>query len=321
MLNIINDILDLSRIENHQIQIKPHHSNVIQLAKTVVAKHQKSSQQKSIQVITDSAPEVPPSLKFDGKHWQQILSHLLSNAIKFSPEHTKVQIKIAYDTQQQILITQVIDHGIGISKEQQKKILDSFTQVDSSSTRTYGGLGLGLTLCYQLTQLLGGKFSIESTPGKGSRFCFDIQATPVTESPRPVDSSSKRPQLKGHLLIAEDNLTNQLLLKSLLSKQGLTFDVANNGAEAVDYFHQHRYDLILMDENMPKLSGTEATLKIRHFEAENNKTRTPIIAVTANASEADRQKFLDADMDDFIPKPIHVPQLIAALQKTLKHAD
>lgn len=317
LLAIINDILDLSRIENHQIETHQETCHLDTEIDKVIQRHSKQAQQKNITISLQKNSPIPPTLELDIQHWKQILTHLVSNAIKFSREKTTTRIELEYIPRSQTLVTHVIDQGIGISKEQQKKILDSFTQADSSSTRQYGGLGLGLTISNHLTQMLGGTFKLESQVGHGSRFSFDVRAIAIADKSPPKPKTPISDQIHGHILIVEDNLTNQLLMKSLIGKLGLSFDIANDGVEAVECFNEKTYDAILMDENMPRLSGTGATLQIRQIEAQKFLPRTPIIAVTANASETDRKRFLEADMDDFIAKPINIPKLIQSLQRFL----
>lgn len=318
LLKIINDMLDLSKIENHQIQSRQESCELLTELDNILHQFHKQAEQKQIQIKIEKLSPIPPNLELDIQHWKQILANLLSNAIKFSHEKSEIQIHLEYIARKQSLITQVIDQGIGISKEHKLKIFDSFTQGDSSSTRRYGGLGLGLTICQHLTELLGGEFTLESDVGKGTIATFDVKAMAISNpiaSSKPAIIDSK--ELHGHILIVEDNLTNQLLMKSLISKLGLTYDIANDGIEAVEQYETSEYDAILMDENMPRLSGTGATQRIRQIEAQTFKKRIPIIAVTANASENDRQRFLEADMDDFIAKPINIPKLIQTLNHYL----
>lgn|GEM_PF-2470735 len=321
LLSIINDILDLSRIENHQIQTQQQTCDIAEVIKSVLDKHRKQYEQKSIEVLVHKNTSIPSNLELDVAHWKQILNNLLSNALKFSHQNTKVRIELEYIPSTQMLVTHVVDQGIGISNDQQKKIFDAFTQADSSSTRQYGGLGLGLTICHHLTRLLGGHFSLQSQIGQGSTFTFDVQANATSDAPEPEKKTLPNSKISGHVLIVEDNLTNQLLMKSLIGKLGLTFDIANDGIEAVEYFEDNHYDAILMDENMPRLSGTGATEQIRQIEAQKFLKRTPVIAVTANASDLDRERFFKADMDDFIAKPINIPKLVESLRGFLTPSE
>lgn len=314
LLSVINDILDLSCIENQQIQTHQQTCDVNEVIRSSLDKHRKLFEQKAIEIVVNKNTPIPTILELDVQHWKQIFTNLLSNAIKFSAQNTKVRIELEYIPRTQMLVTHVIDQGIGISKEQQKKIFNAFTQVDSSSTRQYGGLGLGLTLCHHLTQLLGGHFYLQSQEGQGSTFTFDVRALEINDAPAPGKTSLLNSEMSGHVLIVEDNLTNQLLMKSLIGKLGLTFEIANDGVEAIEFFEGNHYDAILMDENMPRLSGTGATEQIRQIEAQQFLTRTPIIAVTANASDRDREGFLKAGMDDFIAKPINIPKLVESLE-------
>lgn len=316
LLNIINDILDLSKIENHQLKTRQKPCKIQSEIDAVVHQQQKNADKKQVRIDTDYPAPIPETLLIDCQHWKQILSNLLSNAVKFSGEKTTVTIEIEFSSKTQMLKCRVIDQGIGISEEDQQKIFDSFTQAEEGLTRSYGGTGLGLTICKHLTEHLGGKLSLISKLGEGSQFFFEIPAKTLRKTDETKNSFASL-DIKGHILIVEDNLANQLLLKSLISRMGLTYDTANDGVEAVEKFQQNHYDLVLMDESMPRLNGTAATQKIRSIEAEHFKDATPIIAVTANAGEDDRQHFLESGMDDYISKPIDVDKLTKSLQRFL----
>lgn len=253
----------------------------------------------------------------------------------------------------------VQDTGIGIAKDQQERLFQSFSQVDASSSRKYGGTGLGLAISKQLVELMGGVIGIESTPGRGSRFWFRVQLAPSSLSTPPRSSANLRspamkqavalieeasPGCNSRILLVEDNLVNQKLALRLLKKLGYEADVAGNGEEALIILEQKSYDAILMDCQMPQMDGFAATREIRRREAcvatpleqpieggsqaivhptENNgqpqPKRVPIIALTANAIKGDRERCLEAGMDDYLTKPIHPPELKTTLRRWLTH--
>ena len=207
-----------------------------------------------------------------------------------------------------------------MTPEQQKKVFEAFEQADSNITRRYGGTGLGMKISYQLAKLLNGKLSVKSEFGIGSTFtlALDLKSKPevITEAiiPKQVTETVEIQNIsfKGHVLLVEDNKTNQKLISKILSKKGLTVDIANDGYEGLKQIQNKSYDLILMDLQMPNMDGITATKKIRTFN-----TEIPIIAITANAFESDRQNCMDAGCNDFLTKPIKQSHLWSALAKYL----
>ncbi len=221
---------------------------------------------------------------------------------------------MAEKSQKNQLICSTQDQGIGLSRESLSHILDAFSQAETSTTRQYGGTGLGLAISSKLVEMLGGKLELESELGKGSRFYFSIPAKQVclkAEDPATEPSNSK---LSGHLLLVEDNKTNQMLMSAILKKQGLSFDIANDDLEAIELVKKTKYDLVLMDESMPNLNGIEATKRIREWELQTKKTTLTIIALTANAMTGDKERFLEAGMNEYLAKPINLPKLLATLK-------
>ncbi|CAN8142666.1 hypothetical protein THIOSC15_50002 [uncultured Thiomicrorhabdus sp.] len=204
------------------------------------------------------------------------------------------------------------DQGIGMSREAQEKIFEAFTQAETSTTRTYGGTGLGLTISARLVEMLGGNLKVTSKLGEGSTFYFSI---PVQAAQQKVQEKTnatdniEEVNFSGEILLVEDNLTNQMLMKAILKKLNLNCDLANDGLEAVEAVKNKRYDLILMDENMPNLNGIEATKQIRIYEQKEQIQPQAIVALTANAMTGDRERFISAGMDDYLTKPINMPEL------------
>jgi len=200
------------------------------------------------------------------------------------------------------------------------QIFHIFEQEDNSTTRKYGGVGLGLAIASNLIELLGGKLQLESEVGKGSRFFFSIPVTVCETSKDNVDSDIENnvvTNFNAHVLIVEDNKTNQMLMKMMLDDFGITYDIADDGAIAVEKFSSANYDCILMDENMPNINGIKAAKQIREIEQLEQRKVTPIVAVTANSLSGDRERFIDAGMDDYVSKPYTEEDITRVLKKYL----
>ncbi|MEE8589284.1 MAG: PAS domain-containing protein [Sulfurimonadaceae bacterium] len=309
LLQIINDILDFSKIESgkliiEQLDFDPEKelSGTSELFKLKAA-------EKDIRLYIEGCDTLPSTLYGDVLRLKQILSNLLSNAIKFTDNSGEVVCMFRYEDGR--LCLNVKDNGIGIPKDKQKMIFDSFTQADGSTVRKYGGTGLGLTISVKLAKLLDGDLSVVSKEGVGSEFFFSAPFALSKEKDEANEVSvEKSIELTGHTLLVEDNEANQMFIGIILRNAGLTYDIANNGIEAIEKFKTEKYKLILMDENMPKLNGIGATKEILQMEKEQGLEHTPIIALTANALVGDRQLFIDAGMDDYLAKPLEPAQLI-----------
>jgi len=313
LMSIIDDILDFSKLEQNQISIERIKLNPIVEINQSIELFKKNAEKKNLTIEVDYIDSIPEYITSDPLRIKQILNNLLSNAIKFSSKNSLVKVKVSYLEVNSLLEISVIDNGIGIPNDRLNSIFDSFTQADNSSTRKYGGTGLGLSVSSRLVHLLGGTIHVESTLGVGSRFRFTVQAPSVVEK-NPLNTQVNQTLLslkesEKKVLIAEDNSVNQKLLAAILGKLDISFDIVENGLEAVEAFKNKRYKLILMDENMPLMTGSEATQEIREMEKTDNLGHIPIIAVTANAFESDRQRFLAAGMDEFIPKPVNFQKL------------
>ncbi|MEA3499034.1 MAG: response regulator, partial [Campylobacterota bacterium] len=219
-----------------------------------------------------------------------------------------------------LLNVSVKDEGIGIAKDKLSYIFEAFNQEDSSTTREYGGTGLGLSISNELVKLLGGELKVKSEVNIGSEFYFSIPITIGMELKR-INKSVDIINFKDKkILLVEDNKANQMFMKVVLKKMSLKFEIANDGVEAVEMFKSdNSYDLVLMDENMPNLDGIGATQQILEYEEQNSLTHTPIIALTANALKGDRERFLDAGMDEYLTKPLDKIKLNEVFRNYLKN--
>ncbi len=314
LLGIINDILDFSKIESNNLQIEKIDFNTYEELNTLADLFRAKASEKSVSLTVKMQKDMPKALVSDPLRIKQVIANLLSNAIKFTPRNGRVELAISYEAG--YLTASVKDNGIGIPAEKQQDIFKAFSQAESSTTRKFGGTGLGLTISSKLVQMLGGELRLESQPGHGSRFYFSI---PVEVGTYKADSKPDEQQdllIKGRrILLVEDNKANQMFMSLILKKFGLIFDIANDGLEAIDRFRENYYDLILMDENMPNLNGIEATKRILEIEAKEARTHTPIIALTANALKGDRERFIAAGMDEYMTKPVNREKLHAMLAK------
>ncbi|BCN92427.1 hypothetical protein THMIRHAM_02120 [Thiomicrorhabdus immobilis] len=316
LLGIINDILDFSKIESGKLDIDPVAFNPSKEFASTADLFRARCSEKHISFSIILSPTLPNGLKSDILRIKQVLSNLISNAIKFTEANRSVSLKIDYSNG--LLHCSVEDQGIGISPDAVERIFEAFSQAETSTTRKFGGTGLGLAISSKLVSMLGGELKVESTLGKGSRFYFSIPAETVTINEKPVALDNKAIDYHGHILLVEDNKTNQLLMSAILKKQGLTFDLAEDGLQAIEAVKNRHYDLILMDENMPNLNGIEATKQIRLWEKQNSENRlTPIVALTANAMTGDRERFVSAGMDEYLTKPVNLPKLIAIFRHFL----
>ena len=315
LLRIINDILDFSKIESNKMLIESLPYNIKEMFQHIKSLYNTEAKNLNITIDLEIENTLPKESLGDKIRIEQVLSNFLSNALKFSNENSTIKINVFKEGDQ--LKCEVIDQGIGIAKEKLEHIFESFTQEDSSTTRKYGGTGLGLTISKRLCELMGGSIGLESELGKGSKFFFYLPLKePKEEQALQIQTSPEQSQttLKGHILVAEDNKTNQLLLSMMLDEYNLSYKIANDGLEAIEIFKTEKFDLILMDENMPRMNGTQAAKSIKMFKESKG---VPIIAVTANALDGARDKFLQAGMDEYISKPIDSDKLYTLLSQYL----
>ncbi len=314
LLHIISDILDISKIESGKFDITPVDFYPYDDLITVAELFQAKATQKGVILKINYNHYMPEILYADVLRIKQILSNLLSNAVKFTPADAVVKCIIWYKSGN--LNIRIKDYGIGIPKEKQKHIFESFSQAESSTVREYGGTGLGLTISAKLTEMIGGTLTLSSQEGKGSIFLLSLPMRYGREIERePVDKPSNNLPLDSHILLVDDIETNRMFIGVVLENAGLTYETANDGTEAVEKFKTGKYDLILMDENMPKLNGTGATKAILALENKQGLKHTPIISLTANALKGDKERLLSSGMDDYLSKPVDPNLLIHMLQK------
>ena len=310
LLHIINDILDFSKIEAGMMELEYQSFHTQTPVKDAHDLLKAKAQEKGLDLSWEVEEEVIPWIISDLTRLRQILVNLTGNAIKFTSQGS-VKLSVSYEAQEgdlHLIRFSVRDTGIGIPADRIGRLFKSFSQVDASTTRKYGGTGLGLAISKQLVELLGGEIAVNSEEGKGSEFTFTIRAKagkPVENQDGDTHIAESTTSIRSNLriLLAEDNLVNQKVAKQILQKLGFEIDIVANGLEALKAVKMVPYDLVFMDMQMPQMDGLEATREIRKYLQEGQ--RSPIIiAMTANASHEDRQRCLDAGMDDFLAKPI-----------------
>jgi signal transduction histidine kinase len=323
LLRIINQVLDFSKIEAKHVTLECVPFEVRDLVDASVRLFRKQAGEKGLLLKTEIQPEVPRCLLGDPVRLQQILMNLIGNAVKFtSSGFVACRVAIeedsgdnAADDARVTLRFSVTDTGVGIPADRQKEIFEAFTQADGSITRKYGGTGLGLAITASLVELFGGRVSVESGEGRGSSFHFAISfGIGQTPQDSPVSSSLVLPSLS--ILLAEDNLVNQRLMNTLLTRQNHSVTLANDGIEAVRLFAERAFDVVLMDMQMPNMDGLEATRQIRELERSREK-RTPIIALTANALDSNREESFRAGVDGYATKPIRIVDLTEEMGRCL----
>jgi signal transduction histidine kinase/CheY-like chemotaxis protein/HPt (histidine-containing phosphotransfer) domain-containing protein len=323
LLTIVNDILDLSKIEAGGIEIEQEAFPLRKIITDTIELFTPIAIEKGITLEADLGRTLPRFVSGDEGRVMQILRNLLGNSIKFTE---KGSVKLVVKKEGDDIYFGITDTGIGIPENQQKMIFDKFTQANNTSSRKYGGTGLGLAITKQLVELMDGKIGVNSTIGQGSTFWFKLPLKECADNDNNVDVYTPRTQKtlkevtmnrQAHILIAEDHPTNQFLVKRILTKHGFVHvDIVENGQQAVDAYNTCAYDIILMDGMMPDVDGYEATQVIREIE-KKSKLHVPIIAMTANAMVGDREKCLDAGMDDYISKPVDAQKFLKLLTKWL----
>lgn len=433
LLSIINDVLDISKIESGKLNISEKSTFFIEFSENIVELFSIVAKEKNIRFIYKASASIPKALIFDATRLQQVISNLLSNAIKFTPTNGRIIFEISLidikDAKAKIKFS-IKDSGIGMSIEQQKKIFEPFSQADDGISRKYGGTGLGLAICSDIIKLMNSNIDLTSELGDGSEFsfildikidnslklveqmdnklifgickndndkeylaesvkntlleiglvkeldelkqvpymlfCFDQESISkikedrgsvktvyvgdetefknldlkaqfdyfidlpiysskilsiINDDPKNRNQNSSSNQIRqkfnATVLVAEDNINNQKLMKILLENLGIRTEIVDNGRDAIDLYKKSKFDLILMDINMPELDGVSATKEIRKLQIALNLHKTPIIALTANSISGDKERYIEAGMDDYISKPIEIDKFIEVLQRYL----
>ncbi len=318
LLGILNDILDISKIEAGKLSLEDEPFSLRHAIEADLGPLTLRAQQQGLEVVVAFEDSVPQIVRGDRLRLRQVISNLVANSIKFTPIGT-ITVRVATASCGRVCF-EVSDTGIGIAPEQQALLFEPFAQGDSSTTRRYGGTGLGLTICKQLVQLMGGEIAVESAPGQGSRFWFTVSLPSVAPAPAgdPVEAAEtpepRRPG-RGRVLVVEDNAVNRKVAVAFLDRLGYMSDVATDGVEALEAMATAHYDCVLMDCQMPRMDGYEAATRIRATEHDRH---TPIVAMTASAMASDRERCLAAGMDDYLTKPLDRELLATTLQRWVR---
>ncbi len=331
LLRLINDILDISKLEAGKYRIKDEIFDIREAIEETVAAQVPIATNKGLQLDCSFGNNIPKLVKGDGQRVQQVLNCLLSNAIKFTSEGS-VRVKIASmdmeeDSSKVKIRIAVADTGIGISEANMSKLFIRFSQVDASDTRKYGGSGLGLVITKQIVELMGGNIQVQSKEDIGSTFIVEVPMKIV----KAADAEDEEPQKeeepavfsinahsKARILVAEDEPVNQQVIGKLLGMAGFSYDIAENGEKAVELFKQKVYDAALFDVQMPVMDGIAATQEIREIEQKERRKRLPIIAVTARAMFGDKERILENKLDDYIAKPYNLNDVVDTLNKYIE---
>jgi signal transduction histidine kinase/DNA-binding response OmpR family regulator len=326
--SLIGEILDFSKIEAGKMELNLVRFNFHELIYNITTVYAIKAEEKGVSITHEIAEDVPKYIEGDQIKIRQIISNLVSNAVKFTEEGW-VQIRIRSEGASQgergIMVQlrcEVQDTGIGIPEQKIPLLFESFRQFDSSISKMYQGTGLGLAISKKLAEMMDGTISVNSRQKEGSTFTFTVPLCVAEQEEQETTSSKKMEKDTGHtILLAEDDAINQIYLQDLLESKGYSVDVASNGTEAVNLFKSFEYNIILMDIQMPTMNGMEAVSVIRKIESEENRPKTPVIALTAYALTGDREKIIQAGMDDYITKPINEMKLETALNKYVEGGD
>jgi CheY-like chemotaxis protein/anti-sigma regulatory factor (Ser/Thr protein kinase) len=339
-------MLDFAKIEAGKLEVESLDTHPRALLEELHELLQPQFSVKQLRASWSVADRVPDCVRTDPLRLRQILMNLLSNAVKFT-ESGQVTVSVDIDESAApsapeapiTLRCEVTDTGVGIEPALRERLFSAFTQADSSTTRKYGGTGLGLSITKQLVELMHGQIGVSSTPGVGSTFWFTLPvqraadravADSLSDGRRGqaiVPAADPDPDLIPGLmrvLLVEDNPVNQLVARGALNSFGMSVETVSNGQQALDALAQKPYDVVLMDCHMPIMDGYEATARIREFESQGSAqgvTRVPIIGLTANTMTGDRERCLDAGMDDYLPKPYSRPELRAIVMRWLRSSS
>ena len=329
LMKIINDILDFSKNEVERLELDLATFSIRQLLGEVASNFTVQALDKNLTLNFDVQDTVPDMIVGDENKLMQVMYNLVGNGLKFTGSGgvtVKVRMSAVFDTHKDTLLFEVIDTGIGIKPDQQNVIFDAFTQADSSHSRKYGGTGLGLPISKSIVHLMGGTLKVESVEGKGTRFWFylplltGISSMHISDQETEISEDAIVTDLYGHILLVEDDLINRTLATMLLEGFGCSVKSVHNGNEAIEAWKEEKFDCILMDVQMPEMDGYETVRLIRKHESVAG-GHIPVIAMTACVMDGDRQKCLNAGMDDYLPKPIDRLMLFAILDVYLPQKD
>lgn len=325
LLAILNDILDLSKIQSGNLQIVPEPTDLRAIISDVQRLYQAKAAQQGIELRYSVDEKLPPRLLCDPVRVRQIVMNLVGNAVKFTHHghvHISAQVEAIRPDNTVELRIEVEDMGIGIPPHRLDSIFDPFVQADQTTTRKYGGTGLGLAICKQLATLMNGQIGVKSEEGVGSCFWFTV-CLPIAET-RPETASTEQlpvmePLNEYTILVVEDHAVNRKVVQRLLEPLACRVEFAENGVQAIQKVQERHYDLVLMDCQMPEMDGYEATKQIRAWEASTGRPPVPILALTANALADERARCFTVGMDDFLEKPVKKELLYAKLRQWLPH--
>lgn len=326
LLEVINDILDFSRIESGRLEMEELWFEPGELIRSCVDNFRYLAEQKALTFELAGDQQLDGlEVCTDPTRLRQILSNLISNAVKFTQQgHVRVDLDARREADQLLLQVTVADTGIGIPRHKQATLFDAFSQVDSSTSRRFGGTGLGLTIARRLTSMLGGDMDVDSVVDEGTRFVCRFRLPcrrAVSVAASATGSAEHWTTLSGRVLLVEDNDINRMVAESMLAAAGLEVTAVENGNEALKALAEADFDAVFMDIQMPVMDGLEATRIWRRKEREDRRARIPIIALTANALPGERERCLREGMDDYIAKPFQRDKLLSVLARFLDPAD
>jgi CheY-like chemotaxis protein/HPt (histidine-containing phosphotransfer) domain-containing protein len=323
LLSVVNDILDISKIEAVMMRITKNPFSIHEVCTSLQMMFEHKVNEKKLNFVFDYDNNIPATLIGDGERLNQVIINLLNNAIKFTEKGSvKLSVQLLQLTAQEAKIKFIVkDTGIGISKEKLATVFERFEQADNNTARQYGGTGLGLAIVEKIVEMQGGKISAESIVGDGSSFFVELSYEYIIKPQDTINNSSENSHKSlsqkefGNykILVAEDNKTNQTLLKFMFQQWNLSYDLAENGKQTLEMLQKEKYDLVLMDIQMPVMDGYEAATRVRNELALN----IPMIAMTAHVLPTEKQKCIDAGMNDYISKPIDEMIFLNMLEKYL----
>ncbi|MDD4951068.1 MAG: PAS domain S-box protein, partial [Desulfovibrionaceae bacterium] len=320
LLTVINDILDFSKVEAGLMDISHKDTNLAEVLRSTVDSFRKPALEKGLELKLTVDPQVPAMVRCDPARLRQILFNLVGNAVKFTHQggvRVEVSRLLKQDDRVMLLFT-IADTGIGVPEDKLDSIFESFSQVDGSYSREYQGTGLGLAIVKRLVPLMGGTIAFDSAPGKGTQVSFTIRAG-LAEAPQPTASARPpKPPRRLRILVVEDNRVNRIAVQRIFEKEGHEVTCATTGQEALAALDGSDFDCALMDVQMPDMDGLEATRRIRENASRAAEPRLPIIAMTAHAMKGDRERFIEAGMDEYIAKPADRIEMLKVVYSTVE---